>query len=474
MNALYKGRGDGNFKAISGAAGAADTGYGNGAIGADFDEDGDADLYVTNFGADAMFMNEGNHFLRIDLDERLGTTGWSTSSAVLDYDRDGDLDLYVARYVDYEVDRDRDVDIPYLSMDEAMKHAGEETGYPHPDNFLAQHDLLLRNDSEKGRIRFSEVGAASGVPRDGKGLGVVTGDFDDDGWTDLYVANDAVPNFLLHNLGDGTFDEIGASTGVAYGQDGKAEAGMGVDVADYDSDGHLDLTLTNFQGEPNGVFRNDGSGYFLSHTFASGTGLITVPTLAFGTNFVDVNDDGRLDLFVGNGHVLDNVQFFDASTTYAQRNFLFLNRGENEYGNTVFEDVTQRAGPGLRVAAVTRGTAVGDIDLDGDVDLLAFNLGSAPTLLRNETSSHPAAIHLALVRPSGGVAYGARARVMIDGRWVVREISSGRSFLSQSSPDLHFGLSQSSKADSIRIRWPDGTWQALPPMPAGRHRLEQP
>ncbi len=454
-NVLFLRQANGQYEDVTQQLGVGDTGYGNGGVAADLDGDGDEDLYVSNFGADVLYRNDRSTFTDVSASSIPQQRLWSTSCAVLDADLDGDLDIYVAHYVDYDVVRDREVDVPYLATNDAAQHTGGPRGYPHPGSFNAQPDHLLRNDSSADALRFTDISHQAGIPQEGKGLGVVSGDFDRDGWTDLYVANDAVPNHLLRNLGTGRFENIGVIAGVAFGQDGQSEAGMGVDAADYDGDGLLDLTVTNFQGEPNGLYRNGGSGFFASATFASGMGLPTVPDLAFGTNFIDVDNDGRLDLFVGNGHVLDNVERFDASTTYAQRDRLFLNQGQNRYGNTTFADITAHAGSGFESIGVTRGSAVGDVDNDGDSDLLVVNLGGKVALLRNDTRSVNSWVSLRLIDGQRH-AYDATASVHVDGRVLLRTISSGRSYLSQSDPRLLIGLGTAQQIDSVVVQWPRG------------------
>ena len=467
-NRLFRGLGDGTFAEATSAAGVGHRGYGNGCVAGDLDGDGDDELYVTNYGGDMLFRNDAGAFRDVTSAAGLGDPGWGTGCAVLDHDLDGDLDLYVARYVDYELADAGTATVPYLSRSEGAGPGGPK-GYPHPDNFDGLGDLLLRNDGGPGPA-FTDVSAAAGVHlAGGKGLGVVTGDVDGDGWTDLYVANDATPNFLFINRRDGTFEERGALSGVAYGESGLPEAGMGVDAADYDGDGRLDLTVTNFQGEPNSLFRNQGDGsYFLPQAYASGTGAVTVPALAFGTNWVDVDGDGRLDLFAANGHVLDNVRAFDRSTTYRQRNFLFHNRGPGAYGNTLFADVTAIAGPGLAQERVSRGSAAGDLDNDGDADLLVINLGDRVSVLRNEGGNGNGWLSVRLRRASSGSGEGARLRLHSPSGTQSREVSSGRSYLSQSDPRVLFGLGPDSRVDSLEIWWPGGAREVYRDLEAGR------
>ena len=291
----------------------------------------------------------------------------------------------------------------------------------------------------------------------GKGLGVVFGDCNGDGWPDLYVANDLVRNFLFVNNGDGTFEEVALRAGTSFGQDGKVEAGMGADFGDYDNDGDLDITVTNFQKEPNSLYRNEGNGFFANETFASGIGLISLPPLGFGTGFFDYDNDGLLDLFVANGHVLDNVELFDRSTTYPQANQLLRNLGLGRYGKFTFADVTAASGPGMQLVQPSRGSATGDYDNDGDLDLLVINLGETAVLLRNDGGNRDNWISI----EAEGVAssrdgIGARVRVVSGNLAQTREVRGSRSYLSQSDLRVHFGLGERTLVDSILISWPAG------------------
>lgn len=457
-NALYRNLNGRHFEELGDSAGIADTSYGNGCVAGDYDNDGDLDLFVTNFGPNRFYRNDRPGFADLTDASGLGYSGWSTSSALTDFDRDGDLDLYVANYVDYDLAMADEETMPYLQMDDAAKFTGAAKGYPHPANFAASTDLLYRNDGQGTARHFTEITAEAGLlMKGGRSLGVVAADLDDDGWPDIYVANDAVVNFLFLNNGDGTFRETGVTSGVAYGQDGQREAGMGVDAADYDRDGDLDLTVCNFQGEPNSIYHNQGNGFFLSHMYSSGVGLASLPYLAFGTNFLDFDNDGLSDLFAATGHVLDNIELFDQSTTYPQRNLLFRNEGPNEYGNCVYVDISPDAGPGMQLEQVGRGSAVGDYDNDGDVDLLVINISGPVALLRNDTPHMGNWLRLRTVGgPSNRDGVGARVRLRTGDVVQTGEVRSGGSYLSQSDLRLHFGLGTAAEVDSLEVRWPSG------------------
>ena len=462
-NALYRNTGAGRLAEVAGRAGVDDEGYGMGCAAGDYDNDGDPDLFVTNYGPNSFYRNDRGSdpsggppsFTGVSQELEVADARWGTGSAFADYDRDGDLDLYVANYVDYNPHRDADAATPYLPLQDIGKYEGDIRAYPYPGAFRGSADILYRNEGNSG---FREVTREAGVyDESGKGLGVIFGDCNGDGWPDLYVANDLVRNFFFLNNGNGTFEEVAPRAGTSFGQDGKVEAGMGADFGDYDNDGDLDITVTNFQKEPNSLFRNEGNGFFANQTFASGIGLISLPPLGFGTGFFDCDNDGLLDLFVANGHVLDNVELFDRSTTYPQANQLLHNLGPGQYGRFTFADVTAASGPGMQLLQPSRGSASGDFDNDGDVDLLVANLGETAVLLRNDGGNRGNWLSI----ETEGVAsnrdgIGARIRVVSGDLAQTREVRGSRSYLSQSDLRVHFGLAERTFVDSILISWPAG------------------
>ena len=456
VNSLF--RNDGQ-RFVSVAAGVAHPGVGMGVATADYDSDGDLDLYLTNFGPNALFRNDDGHFAEIGRQTGVADSRWGTSCAFADYDRDGDLDLYVANYVAYDPAAARADQVPYMAGYES--YGGQApVGYPHPDNFQGQADLLYRND---GAGHFVDVSSRAGIAdASGKGLGVVFGDYDRDGWPDIYVANDAVRNFLYHNSHDGTFAERAGLAGVAYGQDGQMEAGMGVDWGDYNSDGVLDLTVTNFQAEPNALYRGEG-GFFSVATFAAGMGLPSLPFLGFGTQFFDPDLDGDLDLFAANGHVLDNVLDIDQSTNYGQRNLLFRNDGGR------FAEISAAAGPGFSLERVSRGSATGDYDGDGDPDLLVFNSGQALSLLRNDQGDVNHWITIQLAGANGNPnGIGARLTATSGDLVQTRELRGSRSYLSQSQLRICLGLGKRPQLDVLTVRWPSGRTERFGPFAANK------
>ncbi len=461
VNALFRNEG-GRFVEAAREAGVDDPGHGMGCAFADYDNDGDADLYLTNYGANVMYRNEGDGRYRDVTEASVADTTWSTGSTFIDYDNDGDLDLYVANYVHYDLaDAGKDLEA-YLATSRSGPEEGIEA-YPHPRNFAGAEDHLFRNE---GDGRFRAVNRLAGLvdtsAAAGRGLGVVATDYDNDGWSDLYVANDAVPNFLYHNEGGGLFTEVGGLAGVAYGLDGQEEAGMGVDAADYDNDGHVDLVVTNFENEPNSLYQNRGTGFFPHASFPAGVGLVSLPYLSFGIGFVDYDNDGYQDLFVANGHVLDNVSAFDESGRYPQPNQLLRNQGPDGRGRCRFRDVSSRAGPALARARVSRGCAVGDYDNDGDTDIVVTNSGQRAALLRNEGGNSR---HWLTISTRGGPGnrdgIGARIEVWAGGLYQVKEVRGSFSYLSQRDLRVSFGLGARTRVDSLRIHWPGGAVERL-------------
>lgn len=487
-DALYRNTGGGRFADLAEKAGveAEFVGYGMGCCAGDYDSDGYQDLYVTNYGRNTLYHNNGDGTFS-DRSQEAGVTAgqWSTGCAFADYDRDGDLDLYVARYVTFSLEHPGENLVPYMAMaeDKAKQSLAKKVKtYPHPSNYEGASDFLYRNE---GGGRFADVTRQAGVSDpDGKGLGVVWGDYDNDGDVDLCVANDQTPNYLYRNDG-GHFTDVALIAGVAYSEDGRTQAGMGVDMGDYNNDGLLDIWVTNFQGEPNALFRNDGNGFFSNTSFSSGTGRVSLPYVGWGGGFLDFDHDGFLDLFTANGHVLDNVELFDPLSTYAQASLLFRNNGRKPGGAFTFADVTSSAGKALSDKRVGRGVALGDCDNDGDVDLLISASNSPLALLRNEGSdpNHWLAVRLAGAAGAGGEsgalaggvtqlsnreAIGARVRIVCGGNAQIREVKSGASYLSQSDLRLNFGLGAHTSVDRLEVRWHSGKIEVFTAVPADR------
>ena len=462
VNALFRQTAAGRFAEVGAAVGIDHGGIGMGCAVGDCDNDGDPDLLVTNYGFDAFYRNNGNgQFDEVTISAGLNDSLWSTGAAFGDVDLDGDLDLYVVHYVDFDPERQTGEMAPYLADLSLARVEDEElpAAYPRPSSFPASPDRMLRNKNG----RFIDISDRANIDAiAGRGLGVAFGDYNLDGWPDLYVANDGNPNFLYHNRGDGSFEDVGAASGTAYGLSGQTEAGMGVDFGDYDNNGFPDLAVTNFQGEPNDLYQNTGMGFFVNATYSSGTGWVTLPFLGFGIAFLDFDSDGWLDLFVANGHVLDNVERFDPSTSYPQRNLLFHNNGAARVGETRFVEVGTESGPGMTQVRVSRGSAVADWNADGAVDLLVANIGERLSLLRNEGGNGHHWLGVRLQgQSSNRDGVGAQVCVRTGEMRQCREVRGAGSYLSHSELRLHFGLGSHAAVDSVAVRWPAGGVQHL-------------
>ena len=372
-----------------------------------------------------------------------GSASFNSSCAFADIDRDGFIDLYVATYVNARSDNN-------IFCGDAAKRIRV---YCHPLNFAPLPDVLYRNN---GDGTFADISRSSGIAaHGGNGLGVVFGDYDDDGLPDAFVANDAVPNFLFHNDGKGVFTETGLLAGVAVANDGRARAGMGTDFGDYDGDGRLDLFVTNHELETHTLFRNLGRGLFGDVTAASGLGVPTLPYVGFGTVFLDYDSDGRLDIATVNGHVMNDAGHFRPGATEAQRKLLF----HNEDGKRFIEVGRQS---GFAQEGISRTLAAGDIDNDGNLDLLVTNNGGAVELLRHTGGHGNHGLLLRLVGTrSNRNAIGARIRLTAGGVAQVREVKAGSSYLGQHDLRVHFGVGRAAAIERLEIRWPDGGTQVL-------------
>ncbi len=436
----------GSFLDVTEKAGVEDSSYGHGCAVGDYDGDGDLDLYVTNYGENFLYRNNGNRTFT-DVAKTAGVTEprWSTSCAFADYDRDGNLDLYVVNYLEHRLEKD-----PWCGLKEKGIRA-----YCEPNNFPGQPDALYRNN---GNGTFTDVTRNAGVlDPNGKGLGVVWGDFDNDGDPDFYVANDSTENMLYRNNGDGTFEEIAFVAGVAVSKDGTVENGMGATFGDWNNDGWLDLTVTNYAKQSNTLYRNDGGNFFSDVTTSSKTGSVTYPYVGWATEFIDPDNDGSLDLFVANGHLHDNLSEIGQEGTYGQRNLLFRNNGDG-----TFADISAELGPGFRFQDVSRGAAFADYDLDGDIDILVTNSNGPPRLLRNDGGNRKNWLAVKLIGRAGrSDAIGARVTARVGKLTQTREIRSGSGYLSQSELKVLFGLGDWKTVDRLEIRWPSGRAQGL-------------
>ena len=443
-NVLYRNNGDCTFTDVTELAGVGDTGYGMGVAVADYDNDGDGDLYVTNFGPNALYRNNGDGtFTEVAQAAGVGDERWGVSCAFLDFDRDGVLDLYVVNYVEYD-----------LSMKLCTHPKTGLVEYCHPRTFKAEADVFYQNN---GDGTFTDVTKPVGVynPAEGRGMGIAVGDVDNNGYPDLYVANDTNRNFFYYNNGDGSFTDIALFSGTGYDGHGIAEGAMGVDFGDYNHDGWLDIFVTNT--ETNTLYRNYGDGSFTDETEAANLGGGTALLVGFGTRFFDYDNDGHLDIFVANGHVQDRVGFSTHATTYPQRDQLYQNNGDGAY-----TEISQSSGGYFSEKYVGRGAAFGDYDNDGDTDIFIVNSGQRAVLLRNDGGNwnHWIALQLIGVK-SNRDGIGSRIRVTAGGRTQIAEVQSGASYCSASDRRLIFGLGSVDSIDRIEISWPSGILQTL-------------
>jgi hypothetical protein len=436
---LYRNTGDGKFTEVTESSGIAVSGFGMGACAADYDNDGWTDLYITAVGPDKLYHNTGkDSFTDVSAPAGLGEELWSTSCAFADIDNDGDVDLYVARYVDFSVENNK-----YCTLFEAVR------AYCHPHVYNSLPDILYRNN---GDGTFTDITKEAGVNKAGNGLGVVFGDYDDDGWVDIYVANDTTPNFLYHNKGKGIFEEVALWAGVSVGAAGKPLAGMGTDMGDINGDGLLDIFVTNLDGQTHSLYKNLGKGLFSDVTFLSGVGEATLPYVGFGTAFLDYDNDGDLDLAIANGDVIDNVKRLRDSTSYEQLNLLLRNDGTGK-----FTSVGPASGPGFALKKASRALATGDLDNDGDLDIVIANVGTTADVLQNDGGNRSNSI---LVRTIGSTSnrdgIGARLKLSVGGKVLRRDVKAGSSYLAQNDSRVHFGLGEAQRAERLEIRWPSG------------------
>ena len=445
---LLRNEGGWRFRDVTGAAGLdGPVGYSHGATTGDYDGDGDPDLLVTTYEGVILYRNEGgSRFVDVTEEAGLAAPGWSTAAAWADVDGDGRLDLYVARYVDWSP----------AHHPECRYQSSGRVDVCSPSAFNALSDALYRN---AGDGTFVDVTRTAGILEGGKGLGVVAADLDGDLDVDLYVTNDTTPNALYRNRGDGTFDEVGQLSGAALSAEGVANGSMGVAVVDADDDGDLDLWVSNYEGETNELYRNDGDLWFVPVGMSTGLGARSRPLVGWGTCWADFENDGRPECLVVNGHLMHHLP----GSPMPQPALLFRREGDSGRFGTV-----DGAGPYFNGLHQARGCAVGDLDLDGDPDLVIVHQNGPPALLRNDPTVRGSALRLRLegVR-SNRSAVGAAVTVTAGGRSQLRQVIGGGSYLSQSEARLLVGLGQAERADRVEVRWPSGAVDVHRNVPAG-------
>ena len=447
--ALYENTG-GRFLDRTSMAGINKRGWAQGVCVADYDNDGDQDFYITAYGPDFLFRNNGNGtFEERAAPAGIADTRWGTNCAFGDYDRDGDVDLYVANYLAFD-----EKTIPRRGS-ETCVYMGTLKVFCGPKGLVGEADVLYANN---GDGTFTDVTLKAGIKDPNYyGFGVVFSDFDNDGWPDIYVANDSVPNLLFRNKHDGSFDEVGLVSGSSLNLFGKAQAGMGLAIGDYDANGYFDIFVTNFAEDTNTLYRNLGGMLFADVTLESGAASASRANLGWGTGFVDFDNDGWLDLFVANGHVYPEVDKLKEVSRYQQAKEIYRN-----LGNGRFAEIAAKLGGDLTIPRPARGAAFGDYDNDGDLDVLTINMNSRPNLYRNDGGNRKSWIGFRLVGVSSNRdAIGARVEIEAGGRTQIEEVRSGGSYLSHNDMRVHFGLGQADRVDQVRVRWPNGKTETL-------------
>jgi hypothetical protein len=450
-NALYRANGDGTYTDATSEAGVPGRGWGMGCAVGDYDNDGRPDIYVLGVGGNVLYRNgPGGRFTDATAEAGLGGGRWSTSAAFVDHDKDGDLDLYVANNIEVDISRS-----PLAFPGPDCNYRGTRVMCG-PRGLTGARDAFYRNN---GDGTFTDVTQAAGVlePEPYYGLGVAVGDVDNDGWPDIYVANDSTPSYLYLNRRNGTFEDVALLSGVAVSDDGMEQAGMGVDLGDYDNDGWLDVVKSNFAFERDGSFTDQA-------TRTAGTGLPTRPLVSWGTKFVDYDNDGWRDVVVINGHVYPHlIPSPVGGERYHQPRQLFRNLGGGR-----FVDVSAESGPGIRREVSSRGLAVGDLDNDGDLDMVVVNIDSTPSILRNDggNARHWLSVKLRGVS-SNRMGLGARLTAHAGALEQIGEATTAGSIFSASDSRVHFGLGEARSVD-LEIRWPSGTIQHLKGIPANQ------
>jgi enediyne biosynthesis protein E4 len=472
--ALYRNNRDGTFADVTRRAGLTEQGWWMGCAAADWDRDGDVDMFLSGYRIARLYRNQGDGRF-VDVSAAAGVTpgGWTAGAAFADVDRDGWLDLYVGRYARFD-----ERSVRFCTVEGVKTSCG-------PEMYDVERGHFYHN---QGGRRFREATAQFGLAdAHGKTWGVSFADMDGNAWPDLYLANDEVPCDLFRNQ-RGRFRNIGLESGTAFSRDGVRQGGMGVDWGDYDNDGRPDLVVTTFFEQPKSLYRNEGGGQFAEESDVAGVALPTLPYVAWGTRFFDMDNDGWRDLIIANGHVNDNAEKIDPANHFAQPLQLFHNlptgeanqearkpgeESQNDEAPGVtprsFQDVAAQAGPAFQQPIVGRGVAVGDYDNDGDVDLLIVDAARAPLLLRNDTGNRQHWLSVRVLGPNGrSDSVGARVTITAGGQRQVAEVNPGGSYFATHDPRVHFGLGAAAKVDSLEVRWPSGRVERRRDVPVDR------
>jgi hypothetical protein len=449
---LFHNNGDGTFTEVTDKAGVGAVGlYAQGVAVGDFDNDGYPDLYVTGYGRAILYHNNGDGtFTDVTQKAGVGDEGqWSTSAGWFDYDKDGYLDLIVCNYIEWS---------PQNNV-WCGEHRPGYRAYCHPDNYRGQHIRLYHNNHDG---TFTDVSQKSGVGvPEAKGMGVVLADFNNDGWTDIFIANDTWPNFLFLNNHDGTFRDVTFTSGVAASEDGKYEAGMGADAADVRGGGWFDIYVTHLDFELNRLYHNNHDGTFDDATYSSGVGSETTMLSGVSGKFLDYDNDGQEDIFQANGAMLDNISLYHSEVSYPEPKLMFRNLGQGK-----FQKVSDQLGPDFLRPKVGRGSAVADYDNDGDEDIAVSNRDDYPELLRNDGGNANHWLEVMLVgTKSNRDGVGASLKLASEGMVIFKQRKGGMSYMSAQDPRVHFGLGQRQRIESLEITWPSGTVDKLSSVP---------